>query len=48
MKKLPKDQMPQYACLYGTGFLTVGQLTVDADPLPKDTTDDLDILHVTV
>ena len=26
----------------------MGQLTVDADPLPKDTTDDLDISHVTV
>ena len=38
--------MPQYACLYGTGFLTVGQLTVDADPLPKDTMDDLNISHV--
>ena len=40
--------MPRYASLYGTGFLTVGQLTVDADPLSKDTTDDLDISHVTV
>ena len=40
--------MSRYAHLYGTGFLTVGQLTVDADPPPKDTTDDLDILHVTV
>ena len=26
----------------------MGQLTVDADPLPKDTMDDLDISHVTV
>ena len=40
--------MTQYACLYGTGFLTVGQLTVDADPLSKDTMDDLKISHVTV
>ena len=40
--------MPWYACLYGTGFLTVGQLTVDADPLSEETTDNLDISHVTV
>ena len=40
--------MPQYACLYGTGFLTMWQLTVDADPLPEESTDDLDISHVTV
>ena len=40
--------MSQYAHLYGTGFLTVGQPTVDADPQPKDTMDDLNVLHVTV
>ena len=38
----------QYAHLYGTGFLTVGQLTVDTDPLSKDTMDNLNISHVTV